>query len=102
MKTATVATLPLLSLAIPSSPEERKFFCDLQWKYPSVRVASREKDEVLRLYSNYGRRDQRNLLACRVRPQPGSEAFANTVFPARLADEGFKALAAANQQGFVF
>jgi murein L,D-transpeptidase YafK len=47
-KTVTIAALLLCLLAIPSSPDERKSFRDLQWKYPRVRTASREKDEVLR------------------------------------------------------
>jgi murein L,D-transpeptidase YafK len=48
MKTAKI-TLTLLSLlAIPSAAEEPKSFRDMQWKYPRVRTASREKDEVLR------------------------------------------------------
>lgn len=48
MKRATIAALLLFSLAIPSSPEGRQSFRDLQWKFPRVRTASREKDEVLR------------------------------------------------------
>jgi murein L,D-transpeptidase YafK len=48
MKRATIAALLLFALAIPSSPEGRKSFRDLQWKYPRVRTASKEKDEVMR------------------------------------------------------
>jgi len=48
MKSATIAALLLFLLAIPSSPEERPSFRDLQWKFPRVRTASREKDEILR------------------------------------------------------
>jgi len=48
MRTPAIATLALVLLAIPSSSDERKSFRDLQWKYPRVRVASKEKDEVLR------------------------------------------------------
>ena len=41
--------LPLLFLlAVPSSSQELKSFRELQWKYPRVRTASKEKDEVLR------------------------------------------------------
>jgi murein L,D-transpeptidase YafK len=48
MKTAKI-TLTLLSLlAIPSAAEEPKSFRDMQWKYPRVRTAWREKDQVLR------------------------------------------------------
>jgi murein L,D-transpeptidase YafK len=35
-------------LPFPSPAEEQKSFRDLQWKYPRVRTASKEKDEVLR------------------------------------------------------
>jgi murein L,D-transpeptidase YafK len=48
MKRSTIAALFLILLAIPSSPDERKSFRDLQWKYPRVRTASQEKDELLR------------------------------------------------------
>ena len=41
--------LPLLFLlAVPSSSQELKSFRELQWKYPRVRTAFKEKDEVLR------------------------------------------------------
>jgi murein L,D-transpeptidase YafK len=48
MKPATIGALLLFLLAIPSSPDERQTFRDQQWKYPRVRTASKEKDEVLR------------------------------------------------------
>jgi murein L,D-transpeptidase YafK len=48
MKRATIAAVLLFSLAIRSSPGEKQSFRDLQWKYPRVRTASKEKDEVLR------------------------------------------------------
>jgi murein L,D-transpeptidase YafK len=48
MKSETVAALFLSLLAIPSSSGELRSFRDLQWKFPRVRTASREKDEVLR------------------------------------------------------
>jgi murein L,D-transpeptidase YafK len=48
MKTAKVALTLLLLLAIPSAAEEAKSFREMQWKYPRVRTASKEKDEVLR------------------------------------------------------
>jgi len=48
MRTTAIATLALFILAIPSSSDERKSFRNLQWRYPRVRVASKEKDEVLR------------------------------------------------------
>src|SRR6266478_5332333 len=38
----------LLLLSIPSSSEERESFRELQRKYARVRIASKEKDEVLR------------------------------------------------------
>ena len=48
MKTAKIA-LPLLFLLTASlSSEELKSFRGVQWKYPRVRTASKEKDEVLR------------------------------------------------------
>lgn len=47
MKTATIGALALLFLAIPSSPDEKKSFRELQWKYPRVRTAAKEKNEVL-------------------------------------------------------
>ena len=48
MKTAKIA-LPLLFLLTASlSSDELKSFRDVQWKYPRVRTASKEKDEVLR------------------------------------------------------
>src|SRR3981189_1957102 len=48
MKTAKITLSILLLLTIPSGAEEPKSFRDMQWKYPRVRTASREKDEVLR------------------------------------------------------
>jgi murein L,D-transpeptidase YafK len=48
MKTAKIALTLLFLLAIPSSAEEHKSFREMQWKYPRVRTASKEKDEVLR------------------------------------------------------
>src|SRR5712664_2379318 len=47
MKTITIGALALLFLAIPSSPDEKKSFRELQWKYPRVRTAAKEKNEVL-------------------------------------------------------
>jgi murein L,D-transpeptidase YafK len=47
MKTATIAVLFLSLLTIPCSSDELRSFRDLQWKYPRVRTASKEKDEVL-------------------------------------------------------
>jgi murein L,D-transpeptidase YafK len=48
MKTAKIALPLLFLLNIPASSEELKSFRDLQWKYPRVRTASKEKNEVLR------------------------------------------------------
>ncbi len=48
MKTAKIALPLLFLLTIPSSAEEPKSFREMQWKYPRVRTASKEKDEVLR------------------------------------------------------
>ena len=48
MKTAKIALALLLLLAVPSLSEELKSFREMQWKYPRVRTASKEKDEVLR------------------------------------------------------
>jgi murein L,D-transpeptidase YafK len=48
MKTAKITLALLFLLAVPSSSEELKSFRDMQWKYPRVRTASKEKDEVLR------------------------------------------------------
>ena len=48
MKPAKIALALLFLLAVPSSSEELKSFRDMQWKYPRVRTASKEKDEVLR------------------------------------------------------
>jgi murein L,D-transpeptidase YafK len=48
MKSATVAALCLTLLAIPCSSGELKSFRELQCKFPRVRTASKEKDEVLR------------------------------------------------------
>ncbi|HEY6269582.1 MAG TPA: hypothetical protein VIX11_14855 [Candidatus Acidoferrum sp.] len=48
MKTAKITLSILLLLTIPSGAEEPKSFRDMQWKYPRVRTASKEKDEVLR------------------------------------------------------
>src|SRR5206468_435341 len=43
------SALPLLFLlAISSSPQQLKSFRELQWKYPHVRTASKEKDEFLK------------------------------------------------------
>jgi murein L,D-transpeptidase YafK len=47
MKTARLALSLLLLLAISSSADEPKSFRKMQWKYPHVRTASKEKDEVL-------------------------------------------------------
>ncbi len=48
MKTAKTALALLFLLVVASSSEELKSFRDMQWKYPRVRTASNEKDEVLR------------------------------------------------------
>jgi murein L,D-transpeptidase YafK len=48
MKSAKITLSILLFLTIPSGAEEPKSFRDVQWKYPRVRMASKEKDEVLR------------------------------------------------------
>jgi murein L,D-transpeptidase YafK len=48
MKTSTIAALLFFFLAIPASPDEPQSFRDLQWKFPRVRTASKEKDAVLR------------------------------------------------------
>jgi murein L,D-transpeptidase YafK len=48
MKTVKITLSILLLLAIPSGAEEPKSFRDMQWKYPRVRTASKEKDEALR------------------------------------------------------
>jgi murein L,D-transpeptidase YafK len=48
MKNSTIAALLFFFLAVPASSDDRKSFRDLQWKYPRVRTASKEKDEVLR------------------------------------------------------
>src|SRR6266853_4908325 len=48
MKTAKIALTLFFLLTIPSSAEEAKSFRELQWKYPRVRTASKEKDDVLR------------------------------------------------------
>jgi murein L,D-transpeptidase YafK len=48
MKTAKTALALLFLMAVASSSEELKSFRDMQWKYPRVRTASNEKDEVLR------------------------------------------------------
>src|SRR5258708_5298202 len=48
MKTTKFALPLLLLLTIPSASEEMKSFRDLQWKYPRVRIASKEKDQALR------------------------------------------------------
>ncbi len=46
---AAKTVLPLFFLvAIGASSQELKSFRDLQWKYPRVRTASKEKDELLR------------------------------------------------------
>ena len=46
-KTAAFGALVLLFLAIPSSSDERKSFRELQLKFPRVRTAAKEKNEVL-------------------------------------------------------
>ena len=46
MKT-TINFLLFALLAVSSSPEETKSFRDLQWQYPRVRTASKEKDAIL-------------------------------------------------------
>jgi murein L,D-transpeptidase YafK len=48
MKTAKITLSILLFLTIPSGAEEPKSFREMQWKYPRVRAASKEKDEALR------------------------------------------------------
>ncbi len=48
MKTAKIALPLLFLLTVSLSSEELKSFRDVQWKYPRVRMASKEKDEVLR------------------------------------------------------
>jgi murein L,D-transpeptidase YafK len=48
MKTAKIALAFLCLLTVSTSSEELKSFRDMQWKYPRVRTASKEKDEVLR------------------------------------------------------
>jgi murein L,D-transpeptidase YafK len=48
MKTAKTALRLLFLLTVSLSSEELKSFRDVQWKYPRVRTASKEKDEVLR------------------------------------------------------
>jgi len=48
MKRASAAALCLSLLGIPCSSGELKSFRELQWKFPRVRAASKEKDEILR------------------------------------------------------
>jgi murein L,D-transpeptidase YafK len=48
MKTAKITVTLFFLLAISSPAEEPKSFREMQWKYPRVRAASKEKDEVLR------------------------------------------------------
>jgi hypothetical protein len=48
MKTTAITAAFALVLAIPFYGQEQKFFRESQWKYPRVRTASNEKDEVLR------------------------------------------------------
>src|SRR5882724_13579022 len=48
MKSAKITLSVLLFLTIPSGAEEPKSFRDMQWKYPRVRTASKEKGEALR------------------------------------------------------
>jgi murein L,D-transpeptidase YafK len=48
MKTAKIALALLCLLTVSTSSEEQKSFRDMQWKFPRVRTASKEKDEVLR------------------------------------------------------
>ena len=48
MKTARIALALLFLLTIPAGAEEPKSFREMQWKYPRVRTASKEKAEVLR------------------------------------------------------
>ena len=47
MKIAAIAGVFASVFAIPFSGQEQKSFRDLQWKYPRVRTASKEKDEIL-------------------------------------------------------
>jgi len=47
MRNVPIAALLLCFLAIPSSSDERKSFRELQWKFPRVRTAAKEKNEVL-------------------------------------------------------
>jgi len=47
MKTAAIGALVLLFSAIPSSSDEQKSFRELPWKFPRVRTAAKEKNEVL-------------------------------------------------------
>ena len=48
MKSAKIILSVLVFLTIPSGAEEPKSFRDMQWKYPRVRTASKEKGEALR------------------------------------------------------
>jgi murein L,D-transpeptidase YafK len=48
MNTAKITLALLFLVTVSTSSEELKSFRDLQWKYPRVRTASKEKDEVLR------------------------------------------------------
>jgi murein L,D-transpeptidase YafK len=48
MKAAKIALPLLFLLTFSSASEQLKSFRDIQWKYPRVRAASKEKDEVLR------------------------------------------------------
>jgi murein L,D-transpeptidase YafK len=48
MNTAKIALALLFLVTVSTSSEELKSFRDMQWKYPRVRTASKEKDEVLR------------------------------------------------------
>jgi murein L,D-transpeptidase YafK len=48
MKRPKLVLSLLFLLAIPSGADETKSFREMQWKYPRVRTASKEKDEVLR------------------------------------------------------
>jgi len=48
MKTVKTAKALLFLLAVPALSEELKSFRDMQWKFPRVRTASKEKNEVLR------------------------------------------------------
>jgi len=48
MNTTKITLALLFLVTVSTSSEELKSFRDMQWKYPRVRTASKEKDEVLR------------------------------------------------------